>query len=147
MHTLRDHERLAVEMLLAGDHEVLAKLRDQTAHATASKRTYSTAGEYVDLTVPAQAELISPADLILQDIELVFEGVKDGAAILLYIEGGRLSFIEFATYGVEWPTNPKVLGAHYLREIQTQPGTYVYEPVRVRDHAPNGRVALPLRAG
>ena len=82
MHTLRDHERLAVEMLLAGDHEVLAKLRDQAADATATKRTYSTAGEYVDLTVPAQAELISPADLILQDIELVFEGVKDGTAIL-----------------------------------------------------------------
>lgn len=133
MHVLRIHEQLAIDMLLVGEQDVLVKLRKQASRVAVSKRTYSTAGEYVDLVVPQDVELVSPAELILQDIEIEFEGVKDGAAILLYVEQGRLSCIEFATYGAEWPEEPRVLGAHYLRGVQTQPGTYFYEPVQIRD--------------
>ncbi len=142
MDSLRTHERLAIEMLLAGQHDVLARLREQASRVSVSKRTYSTAGEYVDLAVPSDVELVAPTDIIFQDIELEFDGVQDGAAILLFVENGRLSFIEFATYGGEWPENPTVVGAHYLREVQTQPGTYAYEPVQVRDSSTLNRALL-----
>jgi hypothetical protein len=146
MHSLRTHERLAIEMLLAGQHDTLARLRNQASRVSVSKRTYSAAGEYIDLAVPNDVELATPTDIILQDIELEFEGVKDGAAILLYVENGKLSFIEFATYGVEWPENPMVVGAHYLREVETQPGTYFYEPVQIRDLPTLERALLGRRS-
>jgi hypothetical protein len=142
MHSLRAHERLAIDLLLAGEGEVLAKLRGQASMLTVSKRTYSAAGEYVDLSSPGDIELVSPSELILQDIEIHFEGVKEGAAILLYVERGKLSFIEFATYGIEWPEEPTVLEAHYLREVQAEPGTYWYEPVQHRDQKTLERALL-----
>lgn len=133
MSRLRPHEQLAIDMLLDGDHRVLETLRRQANQVAVSRRTYTTAGEYIDLIVPEEVEIVEPSDLILQDIEFEFKNVNDGAAILLYVERGRLSFLEFATYGCEWPEDPEVLGVHYLREHQTGPGSYVFEPVPIRD--------------
>lgn len=63
-------------MLLAGEHEALARLRTQASQVSVSKRTYSSAGEYVDLTVPDGLELAEPNNLILQDVEFTFEDVR-----------------------------------------------------------------------
>lgn len=145
MQPLREHERLALSMLLAGNDDVLAVLRSQASQVAVSNRTYSTAGEYVDLILPQGVETVSPSDFILQDIELQFEGVADGAAILLYVRDGRLSLLEFATYGVDWPASPVVLGGHYLREVETQPGTFALEPVVLRDQATLNRALRERR--
>lgn len=135
MIPLRAHEKLALEMLLAGPERALASLRAQASSATVRRRTYSSFGEYVDLDVPLNSERASPAALILGDIELNITGVSHPVTVLLYVKDGLLDFIEFSTIEGDWPEQPAIQSAHYLREVPTGPQSFALEPVQERHPA------------
>jgi hypothetical protein len=135
MHSLRPIERLVLDTLLAGEDRVLVALRRQASDVRVSNRTHTTVGEYVDLQTAELSVLVDPPNIVLEDIDLEVEGVTHGVATLLYVVDGRLSFIEFATAAEEWPTEPIVRGATYLRAIETGPESYALEPSASRDQA------------
>lgn len=135
MLPLRAHELLSLELLLAGTETPLVALRAQAKEASVSRRTYSSFGEYVDLIMPPTAERANPSNLILGDIELNVVGVSHPVTVLLYIENGLLSYIEFSTIEGDWPEEPSVESAYYLREVPSGPQSFALEPVRVRHPA------------
>lgn len=145
MDPLRTHERLSLEMLLAGPERPLASLRAQASSAAVRRRTYSSFGEYVDLDVPSTSERASPGALVLGDIELNVTGVSHSVTVLLYVKDGLLDFIEFSTIEGDWPEQPSVESAHYLREIPTGPQSFALEPVQER-HPPTLARALVGRS-
>lgn len=147
MKSLRNHERVALEALLDSEEPVLRQLRDQARQATVVNRTYTTFGEYVDLSIPDACQSVLPPELILGDIDLQVQGVQFGVTTLLYVVAGRLSYIEFATVSDDWPEEPQVTGVRYLRETETAPGTYALEPVPLRDSATIRRALLGRGAG
>lgn len=145
MGPLRAHEKLSLDMLLAGPGPALASLRAQAACAAVRCRTYNSFGEYVDLDVPSTSERASPGGLILGDIELNVAGVSHPVTVLLYVKDGLLDFIEFSTIEGDWPEQPSVQSAHYLREVPTGPQSFALEPVQER-HPPTLARALVGRS-
>ena len=135
MDDLRSIDRLVLDKLLAGHVSILEALREQASDARVSARRHSTAGEYVDLVVSQEHPLVDPPDIVLGDLDLQVAGVEHGVATLLYIAGGRLAFIEYATYSDIWPVNPEVRGCNYLRETEEAPQSYSLVPVQERDEA------------
>jgi len=135
MRPLRAHERLALDMLLAGEEHALVALRAQAQEVAVRSRTYSSFGEYVDLTAPANSQTASPSELILSDIELNVSGVSHAVTVMLYVKSGRLDFIEFSTIEGDWPEQPLVTSAHYLRAVPTGPQSFGLEPVQLRHPA------------
>lgn len=144
MDSLRPHETLALQMLLNGEHPILAKLRAQACQAQVAGRKHTGVGEYIDLAVPSGSEPVEPTKVILGDVRFAVEGVKHGADVLLFVTDGRLSFIEFVTVADEWPASPIVRGSSYYREVETAPGRYAFEPCIERDTATLARALLGL---
>ena len=132
MLPLRAHELLSLELLLAGPESPLAVLRTQAEKVGVSRRTYNSFGEYVDLVVPPAAERAIPSNLILGDIELNVTGVSHPVTVLLYIENGLLSHLEFSTIEGDWPEEPSIESAYYLREVPSGQQSFALEPVQFR---------------
>jgi hypothetical protein len=135
MDTLRPHESFVLQTLLAGDHPILAQLREQATDVVVKSRNHTTVGEYVDLAIASRHVAVQPPNIVLGDIDIEVEGVKHGVATLLFVIDGKLNFIEFATAADTWPENPVINGVKYFREVETAPGSYSLEPVLHRDSA------------
>ncbi|MEX8503714.1 MAG: hypothetical protein AB3X41_11820 [Leptothrix ochracea] len=90
-------------------------------------------GAYTDFAVPESLPEVAPSEMIFGDVNAEVDGVENGVAILLYVEKGYLSFLEFATYLGEWPEDPKLSGLGYFREEPMQPNGFSLIPVTDRD--------------
>lgn len=135
MLPLRPHETLSLELLLAGSESPLVALQAQARLATVSRRTYSSFGEYVDLIVPEEVERADPKDMILGDIELNVASISLSVTVMLYVKNGLLQFLEFSAIEGDWPEEPFVESAHYLREVPTGVQSFALEPVQARHPA------------
>jgi hypothetical protein len=65
---LNDIETTAMGMLLAGEHPVLAVLRDQLAVAEVANREFSGAGFFVFFRVPASSSRVDERRLVIGDV-------------------------------------------------------------------------------
>ena len=135
MHSLRPHERIAIDALLAGDHPALAKLRRQAEHVAVTARLHTGVGEHVDLEPFMGEAPVEPTNIILADVNLDVEGLKHGADALLFIVNGQLNALEFATAVDSWPVSPVIKGIGYYKEVPTRDEGYSLEPTVSRDPA------------
>lgn len=107
MERLNDLELAVMAKLLAGDHPVLAALRQQLRKASASARRLTGVGFFTDLDVPASAPRaqVAPGRVHVGDVEAQIEGLRSGAGFVLFVEDGYLRTLEGYTYDEPWPAS------------------------------------------
>ena len=124
---LRQHERLAIERLLAGDAAEAKILLQQLAVAVAVHRLESTVGFQVDFGLPEGTVLLSNRErLVLGNLKAEVRGVDGGIGFALFIEGGRLASLDGTAFGENWPG----AGAHVFN----------YQPINANERSPLERV-------
>jgi hypothetical protein len=115
---VNEFESRLMEVLLRGDHPVLAVLRAQLEGASVSKREFTGVGFFTTFAVPLTAPRLAvrhPGHLG-RDVYADVPGVENGAGFVLFLKDGALDFLEGFTYGEEqFPAEPKNVRLHYLR--------------------------------
>ena len=99
---LNELEQAVLDKLLAGDHPVLATLRQQMSQARLVKRENTGVGFYYDFEVDSSAPTVAN-DFHIGDVHAEIEGLAHGAGFVLFIRNGRISMLEGYTYDEPWP--------------------------------------------
>jgi hypothetical protein len=110
--TIEQFERLVMNALLAGDHPLLAALREQYEKST-PKRERSTNGFVTRFDVPAEVPPIDRKLLHLDDLQVQLEGAPAPVDTSLRIHNGRIRSLECFVYDGEFPEAPNVTSAWY----------------------------------
>ena len=91
-------------MLLRGDNEVLAVLRQQAKEAKVSSRKMTGVGFFTEFDVPPQApRVMGRPTFKLGDVNGTADNVKHGFGFVLFVADGALSMLEGYTYDEPWP--------------------------------------------
>jgi hypothetical protein len=99
-------EQQVIRMLLAGEDDALAILRQQVDHADVSSRKLTGAGFYTEYSIPSEvARLVGRASFKLGDVNGTAANVKHGLGFLLYVADGAIAMLEGYTYDEPWPAN------------------------------------------
>ena len=96
-------EKELMDLLLAGDHPVLAVLRQQYAAAKVGRREFTGVGFWSDFEVPESAPLVEPPNFAAGSVDIQLEGVHLGAGCVLFITDGKLEQLDCYTYDDDWP--------------------------------------------
>jgi hypothetical protein len=99
-------ERAAIDALLAGEHPVLAALRDQFKDCRFKHRKLTGVGFFTHLEVDRahHARATSRDRLWLHDVDADVSGLLHGAGFQLLVTAGYLELLEGFAYGDEgWP--------------------------------------------
>jgi hypothetical protein len=99
---LNDLEQAVLNMLLKGDHPVLAILRQQTRQARLLKREQTGVGFFCDFTVDGEVPT-APFHCEIGDVNAKLEGLTHGAGFVLFVREGRIAMLEGYTYDEPWP--------------------------------------------
>lgn len=92
-----------MNLLLKGDHPILAVLRQQYESAHVFSREFSGVGFFANFEVVGNVPLVEPANFEAGNVEIQLEGVSNGAGCVLFIRDGKLAFLECYTYSDHWP--------------------------------------------
>lgn len=91
-------------MLLRGDNEVLAILRQQLKDIGVSRREMTGVGFFTELVIPPPVPRIPGRPTFkLGDVNGTATNVDHGFGFLLYVKDGALSALEGYTYDEPWP--------------------------------------------
>lgn len=97
-------ETAVLNALLAGNHPVLATMREQLKHASVKSRDYTGVGFYTEFSVPTEVERASALErLVFGDVHATVPGLEAGVGFVLYIEQGLLHVLEGYTFDEPWP--------------------------------------------
>jgi hypothetical protein len=95
--------------MFAAGHPTVGRDRyalvQQVLGITAIKYTISTAGAYVQLTIQGDSIGTDTRRMRLSGIDLVIEGLSNGACLVVFVDDGLLNCLELATYGENLPTD------------------------------------------
>jgi hypothetical protein len=98
-------EKKALYSLLAGEHPILAALREQADHVAVRSRETSAVGAFINFEVDHST--VPPIQirsrLVLGDGVIVTPRLQHGAGCSLFVEDGYISFLEVFTYDEPWP--------------------------------------------
>ena len=101
---LVDLEYRVMEMLLAGDRDILSILRKQLSGISVLSRELSGNGFYTTYSIASELSRIKGYPTFrLGDVNGTANNVEYGLGFLLYIESGSISMLEGYTYGEPWP--------------------------------------------
>jgi len=104
MQELTQFERDVMTMLLAGEHPLLATLREQFALSTVTNRESTGAGFYTTFHVPENARRLPKKDsFYFGDVGADITPLKHGAGFVLHVRDGALDFLEGYSYDEPWP--------------------------------------------
>lgn len=107
-------ETAVLGKLLAGDHPVLAALREQLPGLTVRTRKRTRAGFFTELSVAKTAPPAPLSKLRFGDVEATIRGLRHGAGFLLDVDGGMLSMLEGYSYEEPWPQEITEYSVSYL---------------------------------
>lgn len=144
---LTPFERKVLDACLAGAHADLALLRNQLERVQVTDRSHTSAGGYAEFTVPGDMPRAANSELRIGDVDLKIAGISHGVATILYAIDGALRFIEFATYGEDWPETPELLGIGYFKEVDVGNGVMSLLPMGERDPSTLARALASPQAG
>src|SRR5437867_1906086 len=130
---MRQLEKSVMQLLLSGDEPALAALRAQYQVAEVESIESSGMGAFVNYRIPDPAPLASPANFVLEDIELELEQIEHSVAVLLFVRDGKLSMLEFAAIVGPWPEEPRIRKLGYLAALPAGSNTFSFVPVANRD--------------
>jgi|HubBroStandDraft_4_1064222.scaffolds.fasta_scaffold221396_2 hypothetical protein len=105
MQGLLPLEEAVIDMLLAGDHPSLSKLRAQLSLAEIRSRQSNGEGFFVEFEVPAGVERpsIQQKSLHIADVKATLPELKRGAGFILFVREGRLAMLEAYSFDEPWP--------------------------------------------
>jgi hypothetical protein len=110
-----DLERVALTMLLAGEHKVLEALREQWRRSTVVRRNFGSGGIDVEFSVPADVPAIPDAAFVtIGDVWAEVHFLDQRLTFHLTIEDGRLESLNCSLYE-EWPAPVLVKRVYYVR--------------------------------
>jgi hypothetical protein len=114
MNNLTILEDQVMQMLLRGDDEVLAVLRQQAKQVQVSSRKMTGVGFFTDFVISAEAPRVKGhPKLKLGDVNGTADNVKHGLGFLLCVTDGALSRLEGYTYDEPWPDKVRGLVLTY----------------------------------
>ena len=108
--TISNFEMELINMLLAGEDDILSLLRKQFSRSTIQSRTNTGAGFYTTFTIPEDIPRVSdefPAvksRFCFGDVDASLPELKAGAGFLIWVIDGYLNQLEGYTYGEKWPS-------------------------------------------
>jgi len=105
MQGLEPLEAAVIEMLLAGDHPSLQKLRAQVAVGRIKSRQSSGAGFFLEFEVPADVDrpVIKQRSLHITDLTAKLPELMHRVGFILFVREGRLAMLEAQAQDEEWP--------------------------------------------
>ncbi|MBQ1782347.1 MAG: hypothetical protein II007_01695 [Gammaproteobacteria bacterium] len=106
-----------VPLLLAGEDSRLSALRAQYEASSVSFRAETNWGFFATFQVPQELPIVEPLNFCGGDANIQVTGVTNNAGCVLYVEGGRLSFLEVYTYDEPWPSPPKFGEISFVKPI------------------------------
>jgi hypothetical protein len=96
-------ERDVIDATLAGEHPVLATLRNQWATAKVTDRECTGVGIYLTIEVAPNASTLPIERLLFGDVIVDLPTKTDAMGSLVYVEDGRLTCLEMYTFDMPWP--------------------------------------------
>ena len=102
--TMNELERGVTDLLTAGDHPVLERLRRQLESVRVVGRTYTGVGFYTDLEVDHDVPRVTaPLNFELDDVWAKMDGLQNGVGFVLFVREGVASLLEGYTIDEPWP--------------------------------------------
>jgi hypothetical protein len=106
MEGLNALEKAVLDMLLAGDHPMLAVLRIQAARGRLASRELSGVGFFCRFKFPADDPTpVHRGGFHIGDVNADLAGLKHGAGFVLFVREGRLDMLEGYSYDEPWPAS------------------------------------------
>jgi hypothetical protein len=105
MEGLLPLEEAVIDMLLAGEHPSLGKLRAQLPLARIRSRQSNGEGFFVEIELPAEVERpsIKQKSLHIGDVKATLPELTRGAGFILFVREGRLAMLEAYSFDEPWP--------------------------------------------
>lgn len=136
MTNLRGYERFMLSMLLAGSDCALANLRAQAEVVAVRERERTPVGEHIYFVVREGVDRLRVPSLVLSDAQATFSHMRHPVQVLLFVENGVLSCLDFESVaGEDWPTEPTFTGSSFLRAEVYPGGGLGLLPCGERDQA------------
>ena len=99
MTSLNDIIKQAMEFVLSGDTEILKILRNQYYKSIITNIEKSSVGCFTEFKIIGEIQKINPQNAYIGDVYLESEQLESRMGIILFIENGIISMLEFYTYG------------------------------------------------
>jgi hypothetical protein len=115
MEGLNALEEAVLDMLLAGEHPALAKLRSQARKARLVGRELSGVGFFCNFAVEDDVPSVG-GDFQIADVHGELDGLSHGAGFVLFVCAGRLRMLEGFTFDEPWPPQVSGFRLQYDRE-------------------------------
>lgn len=112
MFQLSDFEQAVLEKLLAGNHPVLATLREQIAQAQVVKRQNTGVGFFCDFEIGPTAPVVQ-GNFHIGDVHAEIESLERGVGFVLFIRDGKVKMLEGYTYDEPWPAEVQHFSLQY----------------------------------
>jgi len=97
-------EQEAMRLLLDGDDDTLALLREQMKHVVTIRREYTGGGSYAHFTFDSNCpRLPGNASFSFGDVVCEVDGVDGGGGFVLFVNDGVLDFLETYSFDSFWP--------------------------------------------
>lgn len=119
-------EQQVLESLLAGDHPVLTRLREQLAGARVRARETTERGFFTDFWV--ETETLPPGvndRFALDDVFGEVEDIEESVCFLLHVHRGRLKTLEGFVARDTWPREPRLRRLYYVQPDSDRGGQLV----------------------
>jgi hypothetical protein len=114
MTGLTSLQKQVLEMLLNGDDEVLAILREQAKHGSVTSNKETGVGFYAEFVVPSEKQRTPGCQTFrLTDVHGTAAGVNHGLGFVLFVNDGALAGLEGYTYDEPWPNEIRELKLTY----------------------------------
>jgi len=101
--TQEDLEQKLMELLLQGDHPILAVLRQQYSSAKVVHREFTGVGFFTTFEVPENIPTVTPENIAGGNVDIDLENLPNGAGCVLFVGDGKLEMLECYTYTHPWP--------------------------------------------
>ena len=102
--------------LLAGDHPVLATLRDQASRVASVVREFTGVGFWTDIELAEDAPRTPIANFELTDVYAEAASLERGVGFILFVRDGFAVQLEGVTYGEPWPKDLGEITLHYIAD-------------------------------
>lgn len=99
MATLNEIILEAMNFVLAGETSILSILREQYENSVISSVEKSLVGCFTEFSVNDNVKKIKPENAYIGDVFLESKQIPLGMGIILFIENGVISMLEFYTHG------------------------------------------------
>jgi len=97
-------EQEAMRLLLDGDDDTLALLREQMKHVVTIRREYTGCGSYAHFTFDSNCpRLLGKPSFVFGDVVCEVDGVDGGGGFVLFVKDGVLEVLETYSFDSFWP--------------------------------------------